>query len=165
MIKTYILSVIAVSLTAAAVSIFCPNGKGGGILKHLKLLTSLALICVIISPIVSLVKSLSDSSIDKFKDNIIGSISEGGDYESIFFKSLSDTSASELEKEIKKRICEAFQIDESNIEINAEYAVENDTVSFKRITVTLSGEAIFKSPYDIEDYVRTLTGIDCKCLL
>jgi len=163
--KAYILSVVGASLAAALIILLTPDGKGGGILKHVKLLTSLALLCVIINPFLSFVKSLSETNFDNFKDEILKDVNESDPYESILYESLSKMSADELEKELKNRICENFGIDGGNLEVNAEYTIEENTFSFKRITVILSGGAIFKNPYDIEAYVKELTGIECKCLL
>ena len=163
--KAYILSVVGASLAAALIILLTPDGKGGGILKHVKLLTSLALLCVIINPFLSFVKSLSETNFDNFKDEILKDVNESDPYESILYESLSKMSADELKKELKNRISENFGIDVGNLEVNAEYTIEENTVSFKRITVILSGGAIFKNPYDIEAYVKELTGIECKCLL
>lgn len=163
--KAYILSVVGVSLIAAMLILLTPDGKGGSLGKHIKLLTSLALLCVIIKPFLSFAKSLSDTNIDKFKDSILEGTETGGLYEGIFYESLSDMSADKLEKELKDIISKKFGIDNEDININAEYRIEENSVSFVRINVILSGGAIFKSPYEIEAYVKELTGIECKCSL
>ena len=44
--KTYLLSLLTASLIAAMVGILAPEGERGGLAKHLRLLTSLFLVCV-----------------------------------------------------------------------------------------------------------------------
>jgi len=163
--KAYVLSVVGASLAAALVILLSPDGKGGGIGKHIKLLTSIALLCVIVDPFLSFVSSLSDENFDRVKNDILEDLPEGDPYENIFYESLSKMSAGELERELKARISDKFAIDKEDLDVKAEYTLSENSVSFKRITVILSGGAIFKSPYDIEAYVKELTGIECKCLL
>ena len=163
--KAYILSVIGASLVAAVITLFTPDGKGGGIGKHVKLITSLALLAVIINPFLDFVKNLSATDFDSLKDKIIDSADPQDTYEKIFYESLSEMSASELEGELEKLISEKFGIKSENLSVNAEYSMDENTVCFKRITVILSGVAIFKDPYVIEAYVKDITGIESKCLL
>ena len=56
--KVYIISVVAVSLVASALILLAPEGKGGGISKHLRLLTSLCILAVISEPLISFSKNI-----------------------------------------------------------------------------------------------------------
>ncbi len=56
--KDYLLTLIAASLVAVLVGILSPDGERGGIAKHMKLLTSLFLVCVLISPLQSGIEGL-----------------------------------------------------------------------------------------------------------
>ena len=163
--KAYILSVICVSIVAAIVILLTPDGNGGGIAKHVKLLTSLSLLAVIINPFLNFVKSLSDTSFNGLKENILENVDNSINYENILYESLSDISKETLETEIKKLISKKFEIAGEDLVVNSEYVINEGTVTFTRITVILSGGAIFKSPYDIEEYVKEISGINCKCLL
>ena len=57
-IKAYILSIFATALLITVADILAPSG--GGATKHLKLVSSLVFICVLISPSVSLAQKLQD---------------------------------------------------------------------------------------------------------
>ena len=163
--KAYILSVTVASLIAAVITLLTPEGKDGGIGKHVKLLTSLAILAVIINPFLTFLKDLSVKDVDSLKDKILSSADPQDPYEKIFYESLSEMSAIDLEDELKKLISEKFGIKSENLSINAEYSVVENAVCFNRITVILSGGAIFRNPYDVEAYVKNITGIECKCLL
>ena len=163
--KAYILSVIGASLAAALVILLTPEGKGGGIGKHIKLLTSLALLCIITDPFLTFIGSLSESKLDGFKESLLENVSETDPYENTLYESLSKMSADTLETELKNRISKRFGIKKDDLDVNAEYEIIDGTVCFKRIVVTLSGGAIFKNPHTVEAYVKEITGIECKCLL
>lgn len=161
--KAYILTIVGVTLISSAVIILTP--KSGGILKHIKFLTSVALVCVLSEPIFALVLGLSSNGIDSFLSEI-GSLTEIDDnYESIFYENLSKFSADELQSELKKQVCVKFGIEEKNINVLAEYSSSGDGVNFNRILITLSGSAILKDPREIESYVKNLTNLHCDCVI
>ena len=57
--EAYIISLIATSLIASLVGILTPKGDGG-IAKHLRLLTALFLICVLISPVKEVIRRIAE---------------------------------------------------------------------------------------------------------
>ena len=161
--KAYILTVVWTSVIASAVLLFTPEGSGGGIGKHIKLLTSLVLLCAVTDPLLSFIKSISNNGIDVLKDEIRQSAPQADPYQNIFYEELSKMTAEDLENELKALISETFSIDREDLEVRAEYVIDGNSLSFKRIVVILSGKAIFKDPYDIEAYVREISLIECIC--
>ena len=161
--KTYILTIIGVALVSAAVIILTP--KNQGILKHVKFLASVALVCVLAEPIFALVSELGTNGIDSFLNEIDTLTETDENYESIFYENLSKLSANELQTELKKQVCAKFGIDEKNLNIRAEYSSSGEGIKFSRILITLSGAAILKDPREIESYVKDLTNLHCDCVI
>jgi hypothetical protein len=58
--KEYIISLITAALLASLIGLLSPQGEGGGLSRHLRLLTSLFLLCVLLSPAVDLLLSLKN---------------------------------------------------------------------------------------------------------
>lgn len=161
--KIYILSIVGAALLCAAVTSLSPDGKEGGILKHVRLLTALALLCVIIGPLVSFVGTLTDADFNNIVD--IPTDDLYGQGERIFIEKLSKMNADSLGNEIQKRLVSEFDLDENDVSVRVNYEASDEGVRFTRVLVTLSGKAIFRSPYEIEAYVTGVTGLACDCVL
>lgn len=160
--KVYILSVVTVSIVASALVLLAPEGKGGSVSKHLRLLTSLCILAVISDPLISFSKSILSSS-PKDMTHLLTDGLDQIDSEAVFFESISEFSASQLNERLKALICERFSVDSDDIFITSSYTATDEGVLFSSVTVKLSGIAIFKNPRDIESFVTALTGLPCRC--
>ena len=56
--KTYLMSLLGAALLSILVSHLSPEGERGGIAKHVHLLSSLLLICVLLAPVQRLIDTL-----------------------------------------------------------------------------------------------------------
>ena len=160
--KVYIISIVAVSVLASVTVLLAPEGKNGSISKHLRLLSSLCILAAISDPIISFSKSLFSSSPGDITELFTEGIDES-DSESVFFESISEFSASQLNLELVRLISEKFSIDSDDISVKSSYKTSDSGISFSSVTVKLSGLAIFKDPRDIEGFVTALTGLPCRC--
>lgn len=164
--KEYVLSVVITAAFAGGIIAFTPSGRNGGMEKHMKLLTALALICVTVSPLISFLTSLkdfrlSDISVDSFANT------EKIEADRVFSESLAEYSCRELETQLESILCREFSVDKRDIAVTCEYGFMNDglSVELKRTVVCLYGIAIFKDPYGIEARVSELTGVYCDCIV
>lgn len=158
-IKAYILSIFATALLITVVDILAPTGTGGGLSRHLKLVSSLVLVCILISPTVSLANKLKGFL--------------NGEWEFAFEEEMDDHYADELQNALDnasreyfegmltKTLCEEFAIAESDLRCHVEWSGEGENLRPQKVTVILSGKAIWKNPAKIEEYVSTLLGCDC----
>ncbi len=157
--RSYIITLTALSFLASIIAALVPDGQRGGLKRHTKLLCSLVLICVMIGPIISFVESLSEVKFDFLPDI------EEGDSQELFVESISKMSAAQLENELTVLLEARFDINKGELKVRVEYTTDGETMTVTRTVVTLSGTAIFKSPYEIEDYVKRLTNVECDCVL
>ena len=58
--KQYVISVMVVGVIGAIVTLLSPEGEGGGLKSHVRLAVGVVLILVCVSPLITMVKTLSE---------------------------------------------------------------------------------------------------------
>ena len=159
-IKTYMLSIFATALLITVVDILAPASAGSGLSKHLKLVTSLVFICILISPTVALAKRLGEFANGNWNFDIEGDIENH--YAEELQNALDNASRQYFEGMLTQTLCEQFEIAEDDIRTHVEWSGDGDNLRPKKVTVILSGKAIWKNPAKIEEYVSSL--LDCDCV-
>ncbi len=153
------LSIFATALLITVVDILAPTGTGGGLSRNLKLVTSLVFVCILISPTISLTQKLRDFANGEWELEIEGDIEDH--YSSQLQNALDSASLEYFEGMLKKTLCEQFTIAEDDLRVRVEWVGEGEDLRPKKVTVILSGKAIWKDPAKIEEYVTSLLGCDC----
>ena len=159
-IKVYMLSIFATALLITVVDILAPSGTNGGLSKHLKLMTSLVFVCILISPTVSLAERLGEFANGNWEFDIEGDIENH--YAEELQNALDDASQDYFEGMLTKTLCEQFEIAEDDIRTHIEWSGEGENLRPQKVTVILSGKAIWKNSAKIEEYVSSL--LDCDCV-
>ena len=155
-IKTYLLSIFATALLITVVDILAP---GGGVSKHLKLVTSLVFVCILISPSLAFAEKLKDFANGDWEFAIEGDMEEH--YSSELQNALDDASKEYFENMLELTLCKEFDIAEENLRVAVEWIGDAENLRPKKVTVILSGKAIWKNPAKIEEYVTSLLGCTC----
>ena len=156
-IKVYLLSIFATALLITVVDILAPTG---GLSKHLKFVSALVFICILISPTVSLAQRLQDFANGNWELDIEGDIEDH--YSSGLQDALDEASKEYFEEMLKLTLCEEFAIVEDDLRVRVEWSSDGDSLRPKKVTLILSGKAIWKNPAKIEEYVSSL--LDCDCV-
>ena len=155
-IKTYLLSIFATALLITVVDILAP---GGGVSKHLKLVTSLVFVCILISPSLAFAEKLKDFANGDWEFAIEGDMEEH--YSSELQNALDDASKEYFENMLELTLCKEVDIAEDNLRVAVEWIGDAENLRPKKVTVILSGKAIWKNPAKIEEYVTSLLGCTC----
>ena len=155
--KAYILTIFATALIMTVVDILAPNGATA---RHLKLLGTLVFVCVLISPTVSLAQKLQDFANGEWETKFEGEIEDH--YSSELQNALDDASFAYFEGMLKQTLCQEFAIAEDDLRVRVEWAGTGTEMRPQKVTVILSGKAIWKDPAKIEGYVTSL--LDCDCV-
>ncbi len=158
--KDYLLTLIAASLVAVLVGILSPDGERGGIAKHMKLLTSLFLVCVLISPLQSGIEGLQRLMRGELSLPELNG-SEQEDYPDMMEGALNDASVNYFCDMLTVTIEKQFGIEAGEVRCLVAWEQEGETLTPTRVTVVLSGKAIWKDPHAIEEFVTELLGCDC----
>ena len=160
--KDYLFSILAASLVVSLIGILSPGGKGNGIGKHLKLLTALFLIAVLISPI--------RAGMERIIAFTNGELSFPGleqpappDYREDMDQALQSASKLYVNQLLTQTLQREFSVTEGEIRC---HILWDDTKAGEltpiRVTVVLSGKAIWKDPAPIKELVTTLFGCECR---
>ena len=158
-IKTYILSIFATALLITVVDILAPAGTGG-LSRHLKLVTSLVLVCVLISPTIAFAEHIREFADGNWEFDIEGDIEDH--YSSKLQGALDNASFAYFEGMLKQTLCQEFAIAEDDLRVRVEWAGTDTEMHPQKVTVILSGKAIWKDPAKIEGYVTSL--LNCACV-
>lgn len=154
--KSYLYALLLVALAAAITGILSPEGEKGGILKHIRLLSALLLICVLILPIqsgISYLFSLQNGEIPLPEWTIP-----------------SDSGKEELQDHLDL-VSKEYFADQLSARLESQFAIASGEVrcivqwdgeSPSLVTVVLSGKAIWKDPEKIENFVKELIGCNCQ---
>ena len=158
--EAYIISLLSTSLAIALVSILTPEGTAGGIAKHVRLLSSLLLLSILTVPIGNCIKELQKIANGDF--SILGmEIPNENDVQNDLQATLDETSKRYVLQSLTQRLEEEFAIDTGDIRCVAVWENQDQKAVPIRVTVLLSGSAIWKDPKPIEAFVSNLLGCDC----
>lgn len=161
--RTYIYSVVCMAALGGAVLIVTPEGVRSGLKKHIRLICSLCLLCVMISPISQVLDGLKNiGEMIKSPDE---EQSLHGVYESMY-EEMSESGYSEsLGEAVKKELDVSFSIPSDDVRTTVEFS-DADGDGFRepiKITVLLSGLSILKDPRKIEQLISEKFDCECVC--
>lgn len=156
----YLFSIIGASLVAALIGILSPEGEGGGIAKHLRLLTALFLLCTLIAPLKNAMQMLAELADREWKLPQTDS-SDSADYHDRLEEALENASTSYFTQMLTQALENTFSIETGQVRCNIQWSQKDDQWKPNRVTVILSGAAIWKDPEKLESFVRELLGCEC----
>ena len=157
--KAYLLSLLVTSLVLAMVGILAPAGGRQGISKHLRLIAALIWICILIAPLSNAIASLEnwwsgDPIFDTEKDT-------DENYQAILDQALEDSSAAYFCDMLTQTLENRFSLDPGNLRCHVLWESGKDTLRPKKVTLLLSGSAVWQSPREMEQFVTELIGCEC----
>ena len=163
--RTYIFSVVCVAALGGCVITLAPEGIRSGIKKHIKLISSLCLLCVMISPMSELLTSLGEIGDSVASDDDREELQSM--YESIYNGEMDKENGEGIGAAVKEKLYERFDIPggESRVEVSFRDLDGDGFREPTRITVILSGGSVFRDPRKIEDYLSELFGAECVCAI
>lgn len=157
-IGEYFMSVISASVITSLITLLFGDDKAL-LSKGINTACSLFLLCVIVSPISSLIANAKD----KFEvDDIdMGAYEKAVSAEEAIYSSLGIVSCEKIEEALRIHVAERASIDESDLEVRAEVSVIDGNVILKRVILYLYSGARWSDPRAIVDAVGELTDAEC----
>jgi len=152
--KEYLLSLLGASFAVALVGILSPNGS----VKHMRLISSLFLICVLAAPLPKAIGSLHS-----FTEELNGAPGESGnnDYTEQMEEAVNSASRAYFAQTLTQMLEQRFSIKTGEVRCLIQWAQDGEQLRPLKITVILSGSAIWKNPADLEEFVQNLLGCEC----
>ncbi len=157
--KEYLISIVAASLIAALLGILAPEGSGKGLSKHVRLLSALFLLCVLITPL----KYISETVRDLINGNITWEApptDSKEDYDEELKQSFNASSKVYFAQLLLNRLETEFKIPTGEVRCSIQWENEEETRPL-RISIILSGSSVWRDPKPIENYVEELLGCEC----
>ena len=152
--KEYLLSLLIVSLAITLARLLSPNAAA----SHVKLICSLIFICVLASPIPQFLKQLPELSAEIL--DITDQTDTKDNYENIASDALENASKTYLAQALTSLLEERFSIPSGEVRCMILWGSDEEAKP-QKVTVILSGSAIWKNPDQIEAMVTELLGCPC----
>ena len=163
--KEYLSSIIIISIGVTLFELLAPSNES--LLKYIRLIGALCMVCVIIAPLNVIGETLSDNLLDDLKDNLTDNSKEDlkDQYKNMLNEYLNSYSVDSFNNQIESLLEENFGIPKSECEVNTYTTFENGKLAITEIQVLLSGNSIFQNPYTIEKYISNICTAECKVLI
>ncbi|HHT53921.1 MAG TPA: hypothetical protein GX011_03175 [Clostridiales bacterium] len=156
--REYLMSVIGAALLVGVVGMIIPAGAGEGLKRHVGLVGSLCVLCILISPATKVLGTLSEFS----EGGWSGWFEESGEeYSRKYSDFLLSVGKENIERGIVALLGEKFGIPESECSVTAEVRERDGELEVVRVTVVLTGKSVLRDPYAIEAYISGLLGCEC----
>ena len=153
--QTYLLSLLGGALAAALVGILAPEGAS----RHIRLVSSLFLICVLVAPLPKAIGSVS-SWFEELEEAADAGESGGGDYAAQLEAAMESASRSYFAQSLTQMLEQRFSIPAGEIRCTVRWQ-QDEELRPDRVTLVLSGSAIWKNPAEMEEFVTGLLGCEC----
>lgn len=164
--RIYIYYVICIAAISGIVLMIAPEGVRSGIKKHIKLICSLCLLCVMINPISELLGAIEN--IGDIENDLGGPKNElESMYESIYEGNVESNYIGSIGISVKEKLLDEFSISQNECRVEVSfYDADGDGLREpERITVILSGRSVFQDPRKIEAYIEKLYNCKCVCAI
>lgn len=145
--KSYLISLAAVAAVAALAGLIAPEG---GKQTGLRLVTGLCVLLVVVTPIVSGVRALTDPDFSSFS---FGD-SKAEEYESIFADGIREAGGAYLAERLCEALASRYSCPASDFAVRFSFSGNGEEVT--AVLVLLRGRAVFLNTYDLEEYVAEL---------
>ena len=162
--KTYLMSLLGAALLSILVSHLSPEGERGGIAKHVHLLSSLLLICVLLAPVQRLIDTLPSllegewlTQTENARDDTI--------YREQLQEAIKKSSADYFTDMLAKTLCDEFSISQEELWCRVLWDPTASELTPTGVTVVLSGRAVWQDPAKIRATVEALVKCPCDVVI
>ena len=154
----YVITLTVTVAVCTLATMLSPDGERG-LGKYIRLVASLCILCVAIAPLASFIGRLYYFDFDL--SFIEERRAEDGELQDIYSNMISEVSEAKVSQKIANMLREEYGLSDENTEVIAELFKDGDVYKIKKLTVLLSGKAIFTDPQIIREYLISL--FDCEC--
>ena len=161
--STYILSLLAASLTAAMVELLSPKGEGGRIASHVRMIAGLFLLAALLPPLREGLRILQDAAEGDLSYRLehILPADPPEDYESAFGDSLAAIGRAETEAWVAETLKSAFAIPPTACAVEAVCSASGTAIALREVRIGLRGKYVLEDPHPIEAYFEQRLGCPC----
>jgi hypothetical protein len=158
----YFLGLMAVAVCCSAVELLTPAGEGGGVSGHMKWMSGLCLLCVLITPVCQLLSG-GEGVLDRLEQALDDWLAEGEKAEEEYADQWQDQYKGMdivyAQASISALLQQKFEIAEK--EVNVRLEVDEAAERITAVSVGLSGQAVWVNTHELEAYVEQMLGCVC----
>ena len=162
--NAYLITLLAASLLTILVTRIAPDGERGGISKHVRLIASLFLICVLLSPIQALIRELPRLLEGDWLPNADTTTSDDA-YKQRLEDAINQASKDYFTDMLEQTLCTELSVTQADLRCRVRWETDVQTPKPASVTVLLSGGAIWKDPTQIRTLVSSLIGCPCEVVI
>ena len=153
--KTMILGLFGVSLASALAEMLLVGKDGRGVKLSLRLITAIAVLLVIISPLMRFLQDGYELPLEGLTGESDAALQEK--YQAVFENALAEGSEMLLTEGISDFLNTEFGIDAAHATVRTELTADGN---LQKVSVTLSGSALLKNPDEISKALEE--KLSCK---
>ena len=156
----YIVNLVCVSVFCGIVCFLAPSD--GNIKNHIKLITSIAVLCVALFPLGDFLFRLKNIDLSALED--MGKESLEADYEAMFCDAIKEYSEESVASACKNLLKDKFDLNDDDIDIIISSSVENDKINVDKATVIVYFSAITEDPDPLLETVEKMLNCECQII-
>lgn len=154
--KEYICGIVGAALVVSVALLVLPDDASA---REVRLLGTLALICVIAAPLAGAagrVRELFESGIVTVPD-----VRSDTDVPDELIAALERQSAGEIGEALRETVCRQFDLAAEDVEVRVRTAFADGKVTLERVYVIFTGRAMWQDPRPVKEYVESVAGAPC----
>lgn len=157
----YFWGLLAFAVCCSAVEFLTPSGEGGGLAGHMKWLSGLCLLCVLVTPIRQIV--VDGGVIARLEGALEEWLSQGeqtrDEYDDLWQEQYEQMDVAYAEASMTALLQQKFAIASGDVRVRLQ--VDESREKIESVHVALSGRAVWLNTHEIEAYVEQMLGCEC----
>lgn len=157
--KGYLLGLFTLSVICAAVEWLSPSGEGGGVAGHIRLMSTLCLLCTLIQPLLWLASEWETlpTRLDDWVDRVQGESEASKEHWTRRWQEECQSwSLAWAQEQIGTMLRENFSLERENCRVTVVPDASGETL--QEVRIALSGRAIWCDTHAIEAWVEETFG-------
>lgn len=156
--QQYCYGVFVLCIVCALVELLSPAGEGGGIARHIKLMSALCVLCVLTQPLL-LVAQEWEGIPDRLEEWLGPSVENNDEQKEQWEQQSNALTAEYAAIAIHGMLCEQFSMDVADCRVSVR--LTEDGTALAHVRVALSGHAIWQDTHRMEAYLTESLACDC----
>jgi len=157
---SYLFTLVAASIAVAVIGILAPSEGRNTLTQHVRLITVLVLIVLLVSPMHSAIRAVRDFLNGEITLPGLDAPTEDS-YREQMEEALGNASTEYFTQSLTRMLESEFEIETGNVRCRVEWQTDGGRLFPAHVTVILSGRAIWKDAGAIERFVSELLGCEC----
>lgn len=161
--KEYLMGLFALGICCAVVEMLAPEGEGGGIARHIRLLSVVSLLCVVVSPVVALLQR--EDSLPEYGKALLDGWGESAeqvreDLEERFYLETERLDMALAEQTVAELLQERFSLSSEDCRVVLTVDEQSNVIGMR---VALRGQGIWVNTHELTEYIKQTFG--CECII